>query len=167
MRTRKSQLAVISALGLVGYAVLRGKLRRFEIVEGSMEPHLSHGEYIIAQERSSAPKRGDIVIVAHPDIPGFDLVKRVIGLPGELVTLANGQVHIDDQVLAEAWADGPTRPDGEWQLGPDDLYVLGDNRAMSSADSRTIGPVSTANVKWKAVARYWPLARVGRVRSGT
>jgi signal peptidase I len=163
MRTRKSQLAVVAALGLVGYAALRRKLRRFEIVEASMDPHLSHGDYIIARERSSASERGDIVIVAHPDIPGFDLVKRVIGLPGEAVTLANGQVHIDDQVLDEASADGPTRPDGEWQLGPDDLYVLGDNRAMSSADSRTIGPVSSPNVKWKVVARYWPLARVGRI----
>ncbi len=128
-----------------------------------MEPALSEGDYIIAQERTSNLGRGDIVIVPHPDITGFDLIKRVIGLPGERVTLANGQVHVDGAVLAEIWADGPVHPDDEVQLGADDVYVLGDNRRLSSADSRTIGPVATADIKWKATVRYWPATSVGRL----
>lgn len=162
MRKRNGTFVIVT-LGLVVLAALRGKLRRYEIVESSMEPQLSGGDYLIARRRDSDLHRGDIVIVPHPDIVGFDLVKRVIGLPGELVTLANGQVHIDGQVLAEPWADGPVRHGGEWQTGPDEVFVLGDNRPVSAADSRTIGPVSASEIEWRAIARYWPMGRLGRL----
>jgi signal peptidase I len=104
-----------------------------------------------------------MVIFSRPGSPGFDLVKRVIGLPGETIVISNGQVHANDAIVAEPWADGPTLPDGEWQLAGDEVFVLGDNRAVSSADSRTIGPVPLAAVGWEVVARYWPLGSAGRI----
>ncbi|MDJ0953144.1 MAG: S26 family signal peptidase, partial [Acidimicrobiia bacterium] len=54
-------------------------------------------------------------------------------------------------------------PDGEWNLSPDAVFLLGDNRAMSAADSRSIGPIAVAAIRWKVVARYWPPATAGRV----
>ena len=163
MRNGKGVTAVLLASGLIGLAALRGKLRRYEIVESSMEPALRQGDYIIAQHRRTDLRRGDIAIVPHPGVFGFDLIKRVVGLPGELVTIVNGQVHIDGKALDEAWADGPVHPDGQTLLGAGSVFVLGDNRPMSSADSRTIGGVPSVNIKWVAVARYWPLARIGRL----
>ena len=128
-----------------------------------MEPQLSGGDYVLAKARRGPVGRGEIVIVPHPEIPGFELTKRVVGLPGELVNLSNGYVHIDGIVLAEPWADGPTRPDGEWQIDDSSVFVLGDNRPESAADSRTLGPIDTAAIKWRGVARYWPPGKVGRV----
>lgn len=129
-----------------------------------MEPSLAPGDYVLAWELGE-PERGDIVIVAHPRETEFELVKRIIGLPGELVTLSNGQVHINDRVLPEIWADGPSLPDGSWQLGPGEAFVLGDNRPASRADSRTLGPVHLVNMKWQVVGRYWPPARIGKLTS--
>ena len=159
---RRTGIIGLAAIGLV-VGGLRGKVRRYEIVEASMEPELHPGDYIIAQRRSGGLVRGDIVIVPHPEIDGFELVKRVVGLPGETITLSNGQVHIDGSVLAEPWADGPVRPDGEWVLRSNQTFVLGDNRPVSSADSRTIGPVDIESIAWKVAARYWPPASIGRV----
>ncbi len=163
MAHRKSRLALIAAAALLGYAGLRGKLRRYEIAETSMEPALHPGDYVVAQTRSGNMSRGDIVIFPHPMRPDLELIKRVVGLPGEDINVSNGQVHINGAVIAEPWADGPTRPDGQWQLGSDQVFVLGDNRSLSATDSRQIGPVDQAVVGWKVTARYWPVSGVGRI----
>jgi signal peptidase I len=165
MRRRTGVIGLV-AIGL-GVAAVRGKLRRYEVAEASMEPQLSAGDYVVAQRRSGDLIRGDIVIVPHPEIGGFELIKRVIGLPGETITLSNGQVHVDGAVLAEPWAGGPVRPDGQWALDANHIFVLGDNRPMSSADSRTIGPVDTHTIGWKVVARYWPPNGIGRVNGAS
>jgi signal peptidase I len=159
MRRRKGFLAVVATVAVVGAASLRGRIRRYAVAEDSMRPLLRPGDYVIAQRSAGTPWRGSVVVFPHPTRTGFELVKRVVGLAGERVTIANGQVHIDGTVLAEPWADGITRPDGEWLVGPDEVFVLGDRRAASVDDSRTLGPV--AAVRWKLVARYWPPAGIG------
>jgi signal peptidase I len=163
MRRRSGLIAISTAAAVIAVAGLKGKLRRYEIAEASMAPQLRAGDFIIAQARTGDLVRSDIVIIPHPEIAGFELIKRVVGLPGERITLANGQAHINGVVLAEPWADGPVRPDGEWELDDAQAFVLGDNRPVSAADSRTIGPVPTASIEWKAVARYWPPSRLGRI----
>jgi signal peptidase I len=151
------------AVAATALAGLRGRLRRYEIAEASMGPRLRAGDFVIAQRRSDDLDRGAVVIVPHPEIDDFELVKRVIGLPGEKVSLHRGRVHINDVVLAEPWANGPVRPDGEWTLGSDQVFVLGDNRPVSAADSRTLGPVPAESIQWKVVGRYWPARDMGRI----
>ncbi len=152
-------------MGLVALslALARGRLRRFEIAERSMEPALRPGDYVVAVRRSAHPRRGEIVVFEAPGRPGFDTVKRIVGLPGESIDIGGGQVHTDDAVLAEPWADGPTYPDGRWEIGPDEVFVLGDKRAISSGDGRSIGPISNRDTPWRVVWRYWPAARAGRL----
>lgn len=154
-----------AALGIAVLAVARswGKVRRYAIAEGSMAPALSPGDWVVARRLTSIPKRGAIVVFPHPDGRGTELVKRVVALPGETVAIANGQVHVDGSVLAEPWADGPTLPDGDWALSPHEVFVLGDARPRSTADSRHIGPVTLSQARWEIAARYWPLRSVGRV----
>ena len=163
MNGKRRRVALGLLVGLAAAIGLRGKLRRYEVREASMKPALRSGDYIVATATSEPLTRGSIVIFPHPEVPGFELIKRVIGLPGERVSLHNGQVHIDGSVLAEPWADGPVRPDGEWLLDAHSVYVLGDNRPVSAADSRTIGPIALDSVRWKAAARYWPPGRLGRL----
>jgi signal peptidase I len=155
-----------TTFGLVGaaafVAVLGSRLRRYEIVERSMQPTLDPGDYVVAVPAGEL-SRGSIVIFDLPDADDYELVKRVVGLPGERVSIGNGQVHINRQTLAEPWADRSTLGDGEWQLGPGELFVLGDNRAMSSSDSRTIGPIQRRSIRWRIVLRYWPARTAGRV----
>jgi len=127
-----------------------------------MQPTLDPGDYVVAVPAGDLI-RGSIVIFDRPDVDDYELVKRVVGLPGEQVSIANGQVHVNRHVLAERWADGPTIPDGEWQLGPGEVFVLGDNRAASSSDSRTLGPILRESIHWRVVIRYWPARIVGRV----
>ena len=151
--------ATLGAAAVVA-ATARGLARRFAVVDQSMRPALEHGDWLIAR-RCGEPARGDVVVFSiEPDVY---LIKRVIGLPGEHIAISDGQVHVDGQALAEPWANGPSFPDADDQIPEDAVWVLGDNRALSSADSRTMGPVAIEDIDWKAVAVYWPSARAGMV----
>ena len=160
--SRRTGLGALIGLVAIGIAVAGGRVRRFEIAEHSMEPELKPGDYVIALKRRG-PRRGQIVIFELPGVPHFDVAKRIVGLGGERIQIANGQLHIDGAVLAEPWADGPTHSDGEWQVGAHQLFVLGDSRARSSGDSRTLGPIGAATATWRVVWRYWPPRRAGRL----
>ena len=152
-------MGVLAGLMVAG---LRGRVTRYAIAEESMAPALRAGEYVIAERWSGPPRRGDVVIFPHAS--GLDLVKRVVGLPGEEVAISRGQVHVDGTPLAEPWADGPTYPDGAWTLGAGEVFVLGDHRPASADDSRAIGPVPLAALRWRLRVRYWPPTKAGRVR---
>lgn len=129
-----------------------------------MRPALEPGDWLLTRRVRGVPARGTIVVVTIQ--PGTFLVKRVIGLPGERVVVADGQVHVDGTTLAEPWASGRTAPDSEVEVPSDAVWILGDNRALSSSDSRTIGPVPLPDVGWQAVGIYWPTARAGLIRAG-
>jgi len=152
--------------GTVGAAVLtgaalRGLLRRFEIKESSMSPALESGDWIVAKRRTGTPERGDIVVFDDPQVTGMNLVKRVVGLPGENLGIENGRVTINGAVLADRWANGVTEPDGAWQIPDGHIWVLGDNRPLSTSDGRVFGPTTIESVRWKVAARYWPSTRTG------
>lgn len=152
-----------AGIGLVAVGAAGAMLRRFEIAEASMVPTLEPGDWVLARRRLGVPRRGTVVVFAHPHRPDVDLVKRVIGLPGEEIAVADGRVLVDGGSLDDPWGDGPTVPDGTWSVPGDAVWVLGDNRLGSSSDSRMFGPVAVESIGWEVVARYWPANRVGRV----
>jgi signal peptidase I len=147
----------------VAAAAARGLARRFSVAENSMRPALKPGDWLIAQRQQRVPERGDVIIFPSPDEPDRFFIKRVVGLPGERIEISDGQVHIDGQILAEPWANGPTFPDGDEHIPDDAVWVLGDNRGLSSADSRTAGAIPVADIGWKVFGVYWPSSRMGRV----
>lgn len=103
------------------------------------------------------PPRGTLVTFVHPNDPGRVLVKRIIGLPGEEISIVRGQVYVDGAPLDEPYVairDSRTMSPG--LVPPDSVYVLGDNRA-NSLDSRYFGPVPRSNLIGVVVLRYWPL----------
>jgi signal peptidase I len=129
-----------------------------------MSPALLPGDFVVTDRSNRPPVRGDIVVFEHPQRRSFYLVKRIVGLPGEHITIDGGRVLINDTPLEETWTIDETGPDGSWELGSDETFVLGDARWMSSGDSREIGPVPTELLLMRVVFRYWPYERIGFVR---
>ena len=107
-------------------------------VEGtSMAPELEPGDWLVAT-RPARPRPGDLVVVEHPERPGFELVKRLTTLPGGSV--------------------------GALVLGPGEYWVTGDRRG-SSTDSRWFGPVGARHIRGVVRLRYWPPRRIAWLRS--
>ncbi|MCB1247501.1 MAG: signal peptidase I [Acidimicrobiia bacterium] len=148
---------------LVAGAALRGMMRRFAIVEASMVPALEPGDWVLARRRTGSPERGDIVVYDDPAATNRHFVKRVVGLAGERIGVDGGRVTVNGAVLADRWAQGLTEPDGEWTIPEGHVWVLGDNRPLSTSDSRTVGPIGVDDIDWIVVSRYWPTSRVGAV----
>ncbi len=135
------------------------------VVEGpSMRPTLMSGEWIIINRlayRFNQPRRGDVVVFLPPsNAQTDDLIKRVIGLPGETLVIREGGIFIDDRKLSEPYAKGLTFPEGKWELGEDQMFVMGDNRELS-LDSRTFGSIPLGDVVGSALVIIWPPAEWG------
>jgi len=131
----------------------------YKVIGNSMTPTLENEQFLVVNKlgyRLGEPQRGDIVVFQDPRNPGRKLIKRVIGLPGEVVEIQHGEVYIDGQKLAEPYINGPghysvpatTIPAGQY-------YVLGDNRSNSS-DSHSWGTLGGEGIVGKAWLSYWP-----------
>jgi len=133
----------------------------------SMQPNLHTNERLVIEKlsyRFHGPRRGDIVVL-HDPLGGPELlIKRVIGLPGERVTIADGRVFVDGVLLDETYLDQKTEGGGRsWLVPPLHVFVMGDNRG-ASRDSRVFGPVSLTAIVGHALFRYWPLSQVALMR---
>ncbi len=130
----------------------------------SMEPSLYGDQRLIIElvsYRFEQPARGDIVVLNVPDRESVPLIKRVIGLPGDVVEIRDGQVLINGAPLAEPYLSESTPGDMQPRLVPEEhLFVMGDNRDASN-DSRFFGMVPYAQIIGRAWLRYWPPAQAG------
>lgn len=134
----------------------------------SMEPNLHTDQRLVVEKvsyRFHGPQRGDIVVIRVPSQGEELLIKRVIGLPGEMVEIRDGNVYIDGQLLDEPYANGSTRQGriGRVIVPALQVFVMGDNRAHSN-DSRSFGPVPIEDIVGRAWLSYWPLNNAGMVR---
>jgi signal peptidase I len=115
-------------------------MRRFRVDDHSMEPGLLPGDTILCRKVKGSVDRGTMVVFTHPK-SALTLVKRVVGLPGETVTIDFGDVLIDGDTGLDVWGTGSTFPEGEWVMSEDDVFVLSDNRTATHDDSRSFGAV--------------------------
>ncbi len=142
-------------------------LQPYRVYMTSMVPALEPGDVVIGLKSAIVGddiKRGDIVIVGGAFSNGELYVKRVIGLPGETISINDGEVYINGQKLKEPWlpSDGGFSSSGELsevKLEENQYFVLGDNR-FASRDSRSFGPVTKQDIKAKVVLRIFPLDRI-------
>ncbi|WP_410510641.1 signal peptidase I [Nodosilinea sp. E11] len=160
-------LSVVLALG-IRHFVAEARY----IPSGSMEPTLQVRDRLVIEKISyhfNPPRHEDIVVFWPPEsltAPGQRrdaFIKRVIGLPGDVVEVRNGEVIRNGEVLTEPYIEAP--PDYEWgpETVPEASYlVLGDNR-NSSYDSHSWGFVPEENIIGRAVVRFWPVNRVGLI----
>jgi signal peptidase I len=169
-------IAVLVAVLLRAFVV-----QTFFIPSGSMEPTLQIGDRILVNKLSydlHGVDRGNIVVFSRPPTENCggpevnDLVKRVIGLPGNVVSLSGGYVYIDGKRLDESWL--PASEQGVTTPGPpgtpyslvrpfkvpaNDYFVMGDNRT-DSCDSRYWGPISKSLIVGKVDVRVWPITSI-------
>jgi len=145
--------------------VLYGLVFNFSVVRGSsMSPGIHDGDRILVNHLTyllQSVHRGDIVVLRYPLDPRLDYIKRVIGLPGDLVRIHAGFVSVNGEVLEEPYISEPD-PRGElvMRVEPEHYFVMGDNRPHSS-DSREFGLVPRENLVGKVDLCIWPPARVG------
>ena len=153
-------LNIKTIIAFIVYLVFRNdnkSFRAYEIKEESMKPALLPNEYVLAAKLKDSPLRGDIVIFNNSE-KNIDVVKRVIGLPGEEIESQEGSILINSEVISDPWAKSFVDDFVKVNLGPDEIFVLGDQRTISSSDSRTIGPIKFSDC-WKLKVRYWPYYR--------
>ncbi len=171
-------LAVVAiAVALLIQAFL---VKPYRIPSESMEDTLLIGDRVLVDRiswRFSEPERGDIVVF-HPPFEGPVLIKRIVGMPGDQISLREGSVFVNGDPIDEPYVriglEGtpePTEPFDNglpWSLQepytvPEGNYfVMGDNRT-DSGDSREFGPVTRGQLVGQAFARYWPPSRIGGV----
>ncbi len=145
-------LAVVLFLGINAVSA------RVRVDGSSMIPTLQNGEFVLVNRiayKLGEPQRGDIIVFRSINESGLDLIKRIIGLPGDTVLVQNGQVIVNGQALTEPYIAAPPRYFGEWTVPEGFLFVLGDNRNDSS-DSHQWGLLPKENVIGKAILIYWP-----------
>jgi len=146
-------------LAVVLFLAINAVSARVRVDGFSMVPTLQDGEYVLVNRlayRNSLPTRGDIIVFVSPQAPNLDLIKRVIGLPGDTVRIFDGKVQINGETLQEPYIAAAPVYNGEWQVPDGNLFVLGDNRNDSS-DSHAWGLLPIENVIGKAILIYWPI----------
>ncbi len=138
---------------------------RYRIDGSSMNPTLFDGEYLIINNITYVlddPQLGDIVVFRHPRNE-LNLIKRIVGVPGDTVKIENGTVWVNGEVLEEPYIASPPNYNGEWSVPEGSYFVLGDNRNNSS-DSHSWGFLPEENMLGKALYVYWPPADWGQVQ---
>jgi signal peptidase I len=155
------------ALFAVIFTVARFAIGNFIIIGQSMEPNYHQDQRLLVDRvtmRLGWLQRGDVVILQSPNEP-IDLIKRLIGLPGDTVELRQNQIFVNGAQLNEPYLppDAFTGDDREWILGPDEYLVMGDNRSASS-DGRVFGPVKYDLLIGRALLVYYPFKDFTLVR---
>jgi signal peptidase I len=150
------------------YGAIDLSIGRYRVEGQSMLPSLQAGDFVAVDRlayRLSEPARGEVVVVrqADPERGERDLIKRVIGLPGETVTLDAGLLRINGRLHPEPYLQAPSTYSGTWVLGPGEYFVLGDNRDVSR-DSHVWGPVTRAALRGQALLVYWPPSQWALIR---
>ncbi|MEN6313679.1 MAG: signal peptidase I [Clostridiaceae bacterium] len=165
-----------------------------QVRQTSMQDTLLEGQHLFVEKLSflfGEPSRGDIIVFIENQYPAgyFDrikiflkdvseifkpiesktnirLVKRVIGVPGDKIDIRDGKVYLNDKILDEPYVKGETfQREVSFPLTvPQGKYVvLGDNREVSK-DSRTFGFIERSQIEGKAVFRFWPSDRIGKLK---
>lgn len=164
-----TEWAIIIVVALVAAFVVRTYVAQtFYVPSTSMYPTLKAGDRIVVNKVFSSVQRGDIIVFRRPPAedcggpPVPDLVKRVVGLPGERISDRHDQLYVTGKPLKEPWLPkGPqarTTTFGPVTIPKGDYFVMGDNR-VNSCDSRMWGPVKRSYIVGKVVFIIWPLSQ--------
>ena len=165
-----AEWAIAALAALLLFLFMRNFVFRVADVNGlSMEPTLSHGDFVLLSRVGywfSEPQMGDIIAFPFSGDPSEYYIKRIVGVPGDIVDFQNNRFIINGQEPDFEFAQVDTFSRGDINLpmtvGDDEFFVLGDNR-NSSKDSRyqSVGSISERDMLGRVVIRFWPLGSFG------
>ncbi len=147
----------------------------FYVVGPSMEPNFYDKEYLIIEKisyRFNNPRRGEVVVFESSSNPKDYLIKRIISLPNEKISIKRGEIYIYNTQIPQGLkleengylAPGTATPGQiDVSLKNNEYYVLGDNRNMS-LDSRVFGPIKRQDISGRAWFRGWPFQNIGLIK---
>jgi signal peptidase I len=187
IRSALSTIGILLTAPLIAVFLTVFVFQSYQVDGASMETTLSHNDRLIVWKLPKTwskitghgyiPKRGDVVVFVEPTISQFgqdpkkQLIKRVVALPGERVTVRDGKLVVYNKEHPNGFEPDKTLPYGEaiqstpientWHVGPREVFVVGDNR-NNSLDSRTFGPINIENIVGKLVMRVLPLSEMKR-----
>ena len=156
---------------LVSFVLVFGFVRPFVveafwIPSASMVPTLKYGDRVLVNKfiyRFTEPQRGDIIVFKSVEGDGQDLIKRVVGVPGDEIAVRGGTLFVNGEPQKEPYVN-KKYPDRSFYapttVPKDHVFAMGDNRA-NSQDSRVFGPVPEKNIEGEAFLRFWPPDRIG------
>lgn len=144
-----------------------------QVKGASMDPTFGTGDYIFTSKvtyKMRSYHRGDVVVFKSPHNPDIEYIKRVIGVPGDVVMVKDNEVFVNGRQLTEnyiaaktnLWEGGYSKNGVGTTVAEDYLFVMGDNRPRSS-DSREFGPITQASVIGQVFYRYFPPSKVGAI----
>ena len=140
-------------------------IQPFYVKGASMEPNFEDHEYLIVDEityRLREPARGEIVVFRPPTSTNQYYIKRIVGMPGEEVSVKGERVYINGKLLDEGGylpSGLATYGEGVVALKSNEYFVMGDNRT-ASLDSRSFGPIMRDDILGRTVFRGWPYNRI-------
>jgi signal peptidase I len=156
---------------LVSFVLVFGFVRPFVveafwIPSASMVPTLKYGDRVLVNKfiyRFTEPQRRDIIVFKSVEGDGQDLIKRVVGVPGDEIAVRGGKLFVNGEPQKEPYVN-KKYPDRSFYapttVPKDHVFAMGDNRA-NSQDSRVFGPVPEKNIEGEAFLRFWPPDRIG------
>ena len=147
-------------LSLVLFLAINAVSERIRVESISMQSTLFPGDYVIvnklAYRFNHSPERGDVIVFRYPPNPdAIPYIKRIIGLSGDQIHIADGKVTVNGQLVVEPYLVVSTNRGGDWTVPDGQLFVMGDNRNNSS-DSRSWGFVPLENIIGRAELIYLP-----------
>jgi len=148
---------------MIALVVRHFLIEGFYIPSSSMVPTLVPGERVLVEKffyRFTHPQRGDVIVFRYPMDKRKNLIKRIVGLPGETILIENGSIYVDDILVkgdkfSRTYYDLGFYGEGKHLIPADSYFVLGDN-SRNSDDSRFWGYVPRKNVLGRAFLIYWP-----------
>jgi len=187
LKSALSTVGILLAAPLIAIFLTVFVFQSYQVDGESMETTLANNDRLVVWKlpktwsritrHEYVPKRGDIIVFVQPSLgqfgqdPGKQLIKRVVGLPGERVVVKGGALTVYNQEHPDGFQPDKTLPygnviketyiDGDWTIAKDQLFVAGDNRG-NSLDSRTFRPINLSNVVGKLVVRVLPLGDMKR-----
>jgi signal peptidase I len=156
---------------LVSFVLVFGFVRPFVveafwIPSASMVPTLKYGDRVLVNKfiyRFAEPERGDVIVFKSVEGDGQDLIKRVVGVEGDEVSVRGGRLFVNGEPQREPYVN-KKYPDRSFYapttVPRDHVFAMGDNRA-NSQDSRVFGPLPKENIEGEAFLRFWPPDRIG------
>lgn len=164
MRSLWEVVKTIAIAGAIVFVVRAVLFQPFLVSGASMEPNIAQSNYLIIDEltyRFRDPERGEIVVFRYPNDPSTFYIKRIVGLPGEVVDISEGKVKIKGTALDESsyMQGAETYGTVHVTLGQNQYFLMGDNRA-NSYDSRSWGPLDKKLIVGRALIRLFPFTEI-------